>query len=206
MTATNLRRETAGATPAPRDGLHGASADEAVRSPGTITLTAAVFVRRKATRVGPFRVGHVGWAFQLGPADAIGVDLAAGSAGGWSAGSLENYGGYPIASARRADFWTDVFDDPLMPMRARNYDEYKLIEVANATPEAALRAQRRVHARPYLLLFANCADGVATVLRAFGADLPSARRHPSPNDWYDRIAGPSLVVREVVTPTPGSRG
>lgn len=151
------------------------------------TLKAAVFLRRRATRIGPFRFGHVGWAFQ--------VTSGPGADGGlWSAGAIENWGGRPVASARAADFWAELVADPFGPMRARRYDEYKLIETVTASPAAAWRAQQRIGDRTYVILFANCVDAVAAIVGAFGGRLPSARRRPIPTDWYDAIPAPSILL------------
>jgi hypothetical protein len=145
-------------------------AGDGIRAP--VTLYAAVFVKRRATRLGPFRLGHVGWAFQLSSGDRDRPDAAPFS-GIWSAGSVDNPGGISVRAPGRHDFWTAIVDDPRPPMRAHGYDACKLLPIATAAPDAALRAQMRVAAGPYVIIFANCMNGVYTVLRAFGAALPS---------------------------------
>jgi hypothetical protein len=154
-----------------------------------VSLRAAVFVRRRATRIGPFRFGHVAWAFQIQP-DERGD--AAPLAGVWSAGAVENGAAHAVCGPERAGYWSATTADLPALMRAHRYDEYKTVRVEDACPHAALRVQAAIARRPYAILVLNCVTRTKQVLRAFGAALPSTRRRVIPNDWYDSIDAPSF--------------
>jgi len=158
------------------------------------TLHAAVFLKRRATRVGPFRFGHVGWAFQLTLSCDGGRAGVTADRTGWSAGAVENIAGNLIAAPGYADFWCDVVEDPLSSMLMRGYDEYKIVAVQDPHPEAALRMQARVGVRPYVIVFGNCVNSTHDVLRTFGATVPSPWRHCVPTAWFDRIPGVSISL------------
>jgi hypothetical protein len=163
----------------------GASSCERCR----VSLSGAVFLRRRAIRLGRHRLGHVGWGFQLLPDHVQSDDVYR-----WAAGSVENTASRPFAAPGRSDFWCGAYEEPWEAMLEHRYDEYKLIIVDDAFPEAALHAQAAVQARPYVLLFSNCVNAVTRVLGAFGASLPSPSAHLIPNDWYDHIPGPSIPL------------
>ena len=134
---------------------------------------AIIFVRRGAA----YGIGHVGWAF------AEDNDV-------FSAGAVENHGGGLHTSPKEMGFWARRTRDPITPMRARHYDEFKVIDLAQADPMGAKRVVAWVHQHAYEAFGRNCKDDAYDVLRAYGIqNLPVPAHHWEPNHWFNQVQG-----------------
>jgi hypothetical protein len=156
--------------------------------------TAYVFCRYAGAPVGPFKMGHVGWAFTGSP-KADGVF-------GYC-GSTEELSGSPWAKAREANFWMRACasEAEIMhwmrnnPEGAPPYDAYKTIAVAKPDADAAWKQVLAAQSAGYLALGKNCLDFTYRVLNAYGADkLPWPSTHPAPNSFFNDVAGKALAV------------
>ena len=134
---------------------------------------AVVFLRRS----GADGIGHVGWAFDNGDRT-------------FTAGSVENPHHSLRTNPRDMGFWAVRSRDPILPMRARNYHEFKLLVVGQGDPEYALRVVKWISRQPYEIVGHNCMDATYDVLRAFDVErLPAPAHHWEPNHWFDRVQG-----------------
>lgn len=134
---------------------------------------AIIFLRRHAAH----GIGHVGWAF-LEEKDTF------------NAGAIENPLGTLRTLPANMGFWTKRTRNPIKPMRTRRYDEFKVIELAQADPAYARRVVAWVRQQPYEIVHQNCMDATYDVLRAYGlTNLPVPAHHWEPNHWFDSIQG-----------------
>ncbi len=134
---------------------------------------AIVFVRRS----GAYGAGHIGWAF-------------ANEDNTFSAGSVENHHGGLITPPAEMDFWMLNTTDPIQPMRARHYDEFKVIGVAHPNPAYAKHIVAWVHEQSYVAIGRNCMDDAYDVLRAYGVEqLPVPAHIWEPNHWFNHLPG-----------------
>jgi hypothetical protein len=139
---------------------------------------AIVFLRRHAAH----GIGHVGWAF------ADGADT-------FNAGAVENPRGTLHTPPAEMGFWTLRTRDPAEPMRARRYDEFKVIDVEQADPTFARRVVAWVRQQPYDVVGCNCMDVTYDVLRAYGVPhLPVPAHHWEPNHWFDHVPGSHYYI------------
>jgi hypothetical protein len=87
-------------------------------------------------------------------------------------------------------FWVVRVRDPIVPMRDRRYNEFKLIDISQDDLSAALRVVRWVSRQPYEIVGHNCMNATYDVLRAYGVDgLPVPAHHWEPNHWFDHVHG-----------------
>jgi hypothetical protein len=134
---------------------------------------AVVFLRRS----GADGIGHVGWAFDNGD-------------GTFTAGSIENPRHTFYTKPRAMGFWMVCARDPILPMRARRYREFKVLDLGQTDRSSALRVVKWVSRQPYEVIGHNCMNATYDVLRAFGADdLPVPAHHWEPNHWFDHVRG-----------------
>jgi uncharacterized membrane protein HdeD (DUF308 family) len=149
------------------------------------TRRAIVFVRRK----GASGLGHISWAFEW--------------TNGWfNAGSVENFGGKPIARPEEMDFWSWHTLDPIGAMQRQPipYDEYKVFYVTAPQPKTAWKTVVWESRTPYIVVRHNCVDVAYDVLRAHGvAELLDPAQEIAPNDWYDTLPGNSYRIADLPT-------
>ncbi|MFN8488373.1 MAG: hypothetical protein U0350_12315 [Caldilineaceae bacterium] len=139
---------------------------------------AIVFLRRHAAH----GIGHVGWAF-LDEKELF------------NAGAVENPLGALYTSANEMGFWTKRTRNPIPPMRARRYDEFKVLELAHADPAYARRVVAWVRKQPYEVIHRNCMDATYDVLRAYGlTHLPVPAHHWEPNHWFACVEGEHYLI------------
>jgi uncharacterized membrane protein HdeD (DUF308 family) len=146
------------------------------------TRRAVVFVRRR----GANGLGHIGWAFEW--------------KNGWfNTGSVENRTNKPYAKPEEMGFWTAHTLDPIATMRGQNsqYDEYKLLYIAQPRPKDAWKTAIWESREPYVALRHNCNDVAYDILQAYGANelVDPAEQHV-PNDWFDALPGESYAIAE----------
>lgn len=148
------------------------------------TYLAMIFVRRAAA----YGIGHVGWSFAL-----QGFALQEGI---FNAGAVENHGGGLITQPTDMGFWMVHTPDPIGEMRARHYDEYKVIEVDSAHPPHAEGVAHWISRQAYEALGRNCMDDTYDILRTYGViDLPLPATHWEPNYWFDAIKGRHFYIK-----------
>jgi hypothetical protein len=134
---------------------------------------AVVFLRRS----GADGIGHVGWAFDNGD-------------GTFTAGSIENPRHSLHTNSRAMGFWAVRARDPIQPMRARRYNEFKVIDLRQGDLSTATRVVKWVSRQPYEIIGHNCMNATYDVLRAYGVDrLPVPAHHWEPNHWFDHVQG-----------------
>ncbi len=134
---------------------------------------AVVFLRRS----GADGIGHVGWAFDNGD-------------GTFTTGSIENPRHSLRTDPRAMDFWAVRARDPIIPMRERRYNEFKVIDLSQGDLNDAIHVVKWVSRQPYDVIGHNCMNATYDVLRAFGVDrLPVPSHHWEPNHWFDRVQG-----------------
>jgi hypothetical protein len=134
---------------------------------------AVVFLRRS----GADGIGHVGWAFDNGD-------------GTFTAGSIENPHHSLHTNPHAMGFWIVRAHDPIIPMRERRYNEFKVIDLGQGDLNAAIRVVKWVSRQPYEIIGHNCMNATYDVLRAYGVDrLPVPAHHWEPNHWFDRVQG-----------------
>lgn len=143
-----------------------------------VTLEAAVFVRH----AGAYGAGHIAWGWQWAPWEPKYRNH-------WVIGSVEDFAGMPVQSHEEMDYWSVIVKHPAEAIKRYGYDEYKVLKVPNADPDAALRVQAWVEAEAYRVLGRNCMDDCYDILRAYGATLPPPVYHWLPNHWYNHVAG-----------------
>ena len=132
---------------------------------------AVVFLRRS----GADGIGHVGWAFDNGD-------------GTFTTGSIENPRHWLRTSPHEMGFWAVCARDPIIPMRDRRYNEFKVINLGQGDLNAATRVVKWVSQQPYAVVGHNCMNATYDVLRAYGVErLPVPAHHWEPNHWFDRV-------------------
>jgi hypothetical protein len=83
-------------------------------------------------------------------------------------------------------------------MRFRDYDLFKLLDVANPDPGAADGTVAWVATQPYVVVLRNCMDATYDVLRSYGVSgLPLPMLEITPNNWFDRLSGIAKPVSQV---------
>lgn len=138
-----------------------------------MTSRAIIFLRRHAAH----GAGHVGWAF-TDETDTF------------NAGAVENSRGTLHTPAAEIGLWSLRTRDPVEPMRARRYDEYKIIDVEQADPAYARSVVAWVRQQPYDIVGGNCMDFTYDVLRAYGIpQLPVPAHHWEPDHWFAHVSG-----------------
>jgi hypothetical protein len=143
-------------------------------------VRAAVFVRYHSGD----ELGHVAWAFEVGPGQV-------------NVGSVENHTGHFLSPSQGDGFWTLTTTDPVLPMRRREYDDVKYIDVPLADPIRAYRVVLWIQLQGYKATFRNCEDDAYDVLRTFGAEkLPPPALHWLPNRWFSLFRGTKVPISE----------
>lgn len=133
--------------------------------------------------------GHVGWAFDFAHAAV-------------NAGSVENHSGHIFAPSADMGFWTSFSPDPVSQMRARSYDDVKILDVPGADPLLAYRTVLWIKTMEYRAFTRNCEDDVYDILRAFGVtDLTPPSLVWFPKSWFRRFRGELAHVEDFTWPT-----
>ena len=134
---------------------------------------AIVFVRQ----TGAHGAGHVGWAFDCGD-------------GTFNTGSVENPAHTLYTAPQKMGFWTIRTRDPIVPMRKRAYNAFKVIDLADGNPTYAWQVVAWASRKPYDIFGCNCMNVTYDVLRAFGVPyLPVPAHHWEPNHWFNHVQG-----------------
>lgn len=140
---------------------------------------AIVFVRRHSA----YGVGHVGWAFLL-------------NARLFNTGAVENHKGGLFTPSAGMGFWMVHAADPIVPMRKKRYNEFKVIDVDQGDPQTATGVVHWVSRQAYEAIGRNCMDDTYDVLRAYGVEkLPPPARHWIPNYWFDMLGGTHFRIQ-----------
>lgn len=144
---------------------------------------AYIFLRKNGAPLPLGCAGHIGWAFLDDPDHHEVV-----------CGSTENFTGDPVISPGQDNgYWAQSFTQitqMMQVMHLRGYDVFKVAQVEDPHPDAALMAAQQVQAAGYKVIGNNCLDHVVKVLDAYGIkDLPYASMHPSPNEWFSLFHG-----------------
>lgn len=155
---------------------------------------AVVFVRRRAT----MGIGHVGWGF-LVHAGSAGTLSLVGDGNVWEIGAVENHHGWLITPPLEDGYWRERTSQPLRCVATRAYDHYKVVPVAEANVEAAIKEEEVISERPYMAAVGNCMNDVYHILTAYGVrNLPNPEELPNwiPNAWYDHIEAPEFAIQD----------